>query len=124
MACWYGLYFLFQAVLIPVICLRNDPQCALATSWRDQISQAIHVLESMTQLNTTASRCPGVIPSLCGSYFDPSVDRWGPTEVTANATGESIPIDVANIGNGSFRRYGFGNESTILDLMNQLPGFE
>ncbi|KAJ6075610.1 uncharacterized protein N7446_003387 [Penicillium canescens] len=90
MACWYGLYFLFQAVLIPVICLRNDPQCALATGWRDQITQAMHVLESMTRLNPTASRCLGVIRSLCGSYFNPSVDGWGPTE-------ESPQTQLANL---------------------------
>jgi hypothetical protein len=90
MACWYGLYFLFQAVLIPAICLRNDPQCALATSWRDQITQAMHVLESMSRLNSTASRCLGVLRSLCGSYFDPSVDGWGPTE-------ESPQTQLANL---------------------------
>lgn len=81
MACWYGLYFLFQAILIPVICLRNDPQSPLVVSWRDQISKAMPVLESMGQLNPTALRCLGVIRSLCGTYLDPSMDGLGrPTE--------------------------------------------
>lgn len=80
MACWYGLYFLFQAILIPVICLRNNPQHMLAEDWRRQILQAMPVLESMSHLNSTSSRCLGVIRSLCGSYLDPSIVGWGPTE--------------------------------------------
>ncbi|KAJ5758307.1 uncharacterized protein N7511_007001 [Penicillium nucicola] len=126
MACWYGLYFLFQAVLIPVICLRNDPQCALATSWRDQISQAMHVLESMSHLNPTASRCLGVIRSLCGSYFDPSVDRWGPTEESPQTQLTNLyplmwpTLEMAQLDGMD----PVLQESTILDFMNQLPGFE
>lgn len=91
MACWYGLYFLFQAILIPVICLRNDPQGELAVGWRDQIKQAIVVLESMAPLNPTALRCLSVIRDRCGTYLDPSVDGWGrPTE-------ESPQTQLANL---------------------------
>lgn len=81
MVCWYGLYFLFQAILIPVICLRNDPQSHLVMDWRNQIFNAMHVLESVGELNPTAFRCLGVIRSLCGTYLDPNIDGWGrPTE--------------------------------------------
>lgn len=80
MACWYGLYFLFQAILIPVICLRNDPQAPLADGWRGQILQAIEVFELMEPLNSTATRCLGVVRSLCGGYLYPNVNGWGPTE--------------------------------------------
>lgn len=91
MACWYGLYFLFQAILIPVICLRNDPQSPLVVSWRDQVFKAMPVLESMGKLNPTAVRCLGVIRSLCGTYLDPSMDGWGrPTE-------ESPQTQLANL---------------------------
>lgn len=91
MACWYGLYFLFQAILIPVICLRNDPQGSLALGWHDQIHQAMRVLESMASLNSTALRCLGVIRDRCGRYLDTSVDGWGrPTE-------ESPQTQLANL---------------------------
>lgn len=81
MACWYGLYFLFQAVLIPVICLRNDPRGSLAAGWREQIHQAMSVLDSMSILNPTALRCLSVLRDRCGTYLDTSVDGWGqPTE--------------------------------------------
>lgn len=78
MACWYGLYFLFQAILIPVICLRNDPEGPLAVGWREQIHQAMNILESMALLNPTAYRCLSVIRDRCGTYLDTSVDGWGP----------------------------------------------
>ena len=91
MACWYGLYFLFQAILIPVICLRNDPQSPLVVSWRDQVFRTMPVLESMGELNPTAIRCLGVIRSLCGTYLDPSMDGRGrPTE-------ESPQTQLANL---------------------------
>jgi hypothetical protein len=91
MACWYGLYFLFQAILIPVTCLRNDPQSPLAEGWRDQVLQAVEVLESMSLLNPTAQRCLGVIQSLCGTYLQPTGDGWGhPTE-------ESPQTQLANL---------------------------
>jgi transcriptional regulatory protein GAL4 len=79
MVSWYGLYFLFQAILIPVVCLRNIPQSPMAGSWRDQVQEAIRVLESMEQLNPTASRCLRVVRSLSQPYI--SVDREvdGPT---------------------------------------------
>jgi hypothetical protein len=82
MACWYGLYFIFQAVLIPVICLRNQPQSSAASSWLAQVTTAIHVIESMAQLNPSAQRCLGVIRSLCGAYLVPNtdVDGWDATQ--------------------------------------------
>lgn len=91
MACSYGLYFLFQVILVLVICLRNDPQGSLAVGWRAQIQQAIRVLESMASLNPTALRCLGVIRDRCGTYLDTSVDGWGrPTE-------ESSQTQLANL---------------------------
>ncbi|ODM22499.1 hypothetical protein SI65_00087 [Aspergillus cristatus] len=127
MACWYGLYFLFQAILIPVICLRNDPQSPLVVSWRDQISKAMPVLESMGQLNPTALRCLGVIRSLCGTYLDPSMDGWGrPTEESPQTPLASLyplmwpTLEMAQLdGVDSILQ-----ESTIMDFMNQLPGLE
>lgn len=91
LGCWYGLYFLFQAILIPVICLRNNPQYDQASEWREQIVQGMQILESMAHLNPTSSRCLGVTRNLCGSYLDPSGLGWGqPTE-------ESPQTQLANL---------------------------
>lgn len=91
MACWYGLYFLFQAVLIPIYCLRNDPQCAAADEWREQIGQAMRTIESMSLIIESAALFLEKIRSVCGKYLNYSLDGWGvPTE-------ESPQTQIANL---------------------------
>ncbi|KAI9734015.1 MAG: hypothetical protein M1834_002672 [Cirrosporium novae-zelandiae] len=81
LACWYGLYFLFQAIMVAVVCLRNDPLSPPADGWRQQIRKAIFVIEDMARMNQAAERCLEVIRSLCGSYLTPETDGWnGPTQ--------------------------------------------
>lgn len=60
-------YFLFQAALIPVHCLRSKPQSALAPEWRFQIESALEIVHSMATINPSAPRCRDVILSLCGN---------------------------------------------------------
>lgn len=69
LACWYAMYFLFQAVMIPVICLRNDPQADAASGWRDQIQMSISTLSDMVMLSAAAEKCLGVISTLCGELL-------------------------------------------------------
>ncbi|GAB1197998.1 hypothetical protein APSETT444_007304 [Aspergillus pseudonomiae] len=91
MACWYGVYFLFQAILIPVICLRNNPSDPAAHGWREQIFQAVNTLESMAPLNANAERFLRVIQSLCGCYLYPRSNGWeGPIQ-------ESPETQIANL---------------------------
>lgn len=80
MVSWYGLYFLFQAVLIPIVCLRNNPQSDLARAWRNQIHESIRILESMMRLNPTASRCLRVVTSLTQPYISNEEEINGPTQ--------------------------------------------
>ncbi|CAG8198301.1 unnamed protein product [Penicillium nalgiovense] len=81
MACWYGLYFLFQAILIPVICLRNSPSVPAADDWRAQIFLAIQTLELMTPSNANSHRFLNTIHSLCSFYLHPRMDGWqGPIQ--------------------------------------------
>lgn len=78
MAC---CYFLFQAVLIPVVCLRNDPQELRVTEWVEQIQEAMRILESMAILNPTALRCLSIIKACCSTNLDNSIDGRGhPTD--------------------------------------------
>jgi transcriptional regulatory protein GAL4 len=79
MASWYGLYFLFQASLIPIVCLRNNPRSSMAADWRCQIQEAIRVIESMIQLNPTAHRCLRVVRSLSQAYISADEGADGPT---------------------------------------------
>ncbi|KIX98098.1 uncharacterized protein Z520_06178 [Fonsecaea multimorphosa CBS 102226] len=80
MASWYSLFFLFQAILIPVICLRNDPQAPEAEGWQQQVLVAIRVMESMLQVNPTSERCLRVVRSLTREYLGASGGWGGPTE--------------------------------------------
>ncbi|KAL4938252.1 hypothetical protein BDV06DRAFT_215256 [Aspergillus oleicola] len=134
MACWYGLYFLFQAVLIPVICLRNEPQSHLAQSWRDQVLTAVEVLESMSGLNSTARRCLRVIEGLCGGYLRPPTgfqgadgEGEGDIGVWAQPTEESPQTQLANLYPLMWPTLEIGRldsviqESTIMEFMSRLP---
>ena len=77
LTCWYSLYFLFQAMMIPMICLRNDPFSAAALGHRDQILDALDVITDMTRLNpTTAQRCHDTVMKLCGVYLTKDVEQW------------------------------------------------
>jgi transcriptional regulatory protein GAL4 len=76
LACWYSLYFLFQASLIPVICLRNEPHSSLAGNWRNSISNALESMTDMARLNSAASRCHVVIMELCSTYLAQDMSQW------------------------------------------------
>ncbi|KAJ5826737.1 hypothetical protein N7447_003500 [Penicillium robsamsonii] len=69
MACWYALYFLFSATLVPVISIRNDPQSPLATCWREDIESATETIKSMAELSPFAERCAENLEKLCSGYL-------------------------------------------------------
>ena len=71
-------YFLFQAALIPVHCLRTKPQSPSALGWRLQIEATLEVVQSMATMNPSASKCRDVILSLCGSHLrDSNTEMFG-----------------------------------------------
>ncbi|KAH0360596.1 hypothetical protein KCU65_g9301, partial [Aureobasidium melanogenum] len=73
---FYVLYFLFQAALIPIHCLRSKSQSRLAPEWRDQVTATLEVVESMIGLNQSAVKCRDVIMSLCGSLLHKVDDEF------------------------------------------------
>jgi len=66
LAAWYVLYFLLQAALIPIHCLRRNPMHTDAPSWRKQVFTALNVINAMTNLNSSATKCRDIIHRLCG----------------------------------------------------------
>ncbi|TWU76029.1 hypothetical protein ED733_007233 [Metarhizium rileyi] len=86
LAAWYGLYFLFQAALIPCICLRNDPSAAGASDWRRQISITFDVIAVMTSLNASSARCHQTISELCSRYLGnaPPAKTEPPTDAVSS----------------------------------------
>jgi transcriptional regulatory protein GAL4 len=69
MASWYALYFLFQASMIPSVCLRNDPASSMAQDWREQLDIALNVMQSMFSINPSSRECHGVVRRLCSNYL-------------------------------------------------------
>ncbi|KAI0969164.1 fungal-specific transcription factor domain-containing protein [Xylaria arbuscula] len=67
---WYALYFLFQAALIPCICLRNDSTSSAADDWKEQIMSAWKSIVALESLNSSSARCCQAIAELCGQYVD------------------------------------------------------
>ncbi|KKO97881.1 fungal specific transcription factor domain-containing protein, partial [Trichoderma harzianum] len=127
MASWYGLYFLFQAVLIPIVCLRNNPQSDMAGAWRDQIRESIRVLESMMRLNPTASRCLRVVTSLTESYISNEEEINEPTQESwqDQLTG-LYPMMWPELGSdfAQLDRINALQESTITDFMNRMSAYD
>ncbi|KAF3024197.1 hypothetical protein E8E14_010141 [Neopestalotiopsis sp. 37M] len=86
---WYALYFLFQAALIPCICLRNGPFESDAASWAMQLRTTLCTIKALSPSNSSAARCYQVIMDLCGKYLGGVGPQFVPE------TSESAPLDVS-----------------------------
>jgi transcriptional regulatory protein GAL4 len=69
MTSWYALYFLFQATMIPTVCLRNEPSSGMANTWRDQLNTALGIMQSMFAINPASRECHEVVLRLCSDYL-------------------------------------------------------
>ena len=69
LAAWYALYFLLQAVLIPVHCLRRTAFHPKVHEWRSQVSTALGLMDVLADINPNAVKCKDVIMKLCGSHL-------------------------------------------------------
>ncbi|KAI9731434.1 MAG: hypothetical protein M1818_007824 [Claussenomyces sp. TS43310] len=69
MSAWYSLYFLFQAVLIPCICLRHAPTSAHAPDWRRQITTTLLLLADLSPMQPSGRRCHDVLSGLCAPHL-------------------------------------------------------
>ncbi|KKY13227.1 putative zn 2cys6 transcription factor [Diplodia seriata] len=125
MACWYGIYFVFQAVIIPIVSLRNEPQASSgrADEWRRQVRQAVRTLEDMARVNATATRCLRVIARLCGPFL------LGDDGVIATEESPQTQLNELNSLLWPLDSEQFGYEAVpgdggITDFFNQLPGFQ
>ncbi|GKT44228.1 regulatory protein gal4 [Colletotrichum spaethianum] len=70
LAAWYCLYFLFQAALIPCICLRNDPSASNAADWKEQVTTTIRCIIALAPVNSSSPPCYQVIIDLCGRFLN------------------------------------------------------
>lgn len=69
LAVWYSLYFLFQASLIPIICLSSEPTSDHAPDWLEDIEKTKRILISMIDKNKLAVKFYDVIERLQEQYL-------------------------------------------------------
>ncbi|RDL34365.1 uncharacterized protein BP5553_07493 [Venustampulla echinocandica] len=94
LAAWYALYFLFQASLLPIFCLRNDPLSPSANDWRQDIRVALSVIESMAIINPSSVKCLHTINTLCEQFM---VDTSTAADMLLDPTGESPQTQINNV---------------------------
>lgn len=68
MDAWYSLYFLIPAVLMPLVCLRNNPASTCADYWRYDIISAQKIIRTIMNICPSASKILDLINSLGSGY--------------------------------------------------------
>lgn len=68
LAAWYALYFLLQAVLIPVHCLHRTSAHPQTTAWITQVRVALEIMDVLANINPNALKCKDIIYKLCSSH--------------------------------------------------------
>ncbi|KAG9558488.1 hypothetical protein KCU71_g10169, partial [Aureobasidium melanogenum] len=96
LSAWYSLYFVFQASLIPCLCLRNQPNAPLASDWRSQIQQTLFVMTEMNDINPSSIECQSVIMRLCGHFLS-TTSTSVPSCAPLLATEESPQTQINNV---------------------------
>lgn len=72
---WYALYFLFQASLIPVICLAAEPTSEHAHRWLEDVQKTKAILVSLTDQNRLAERFYRVLERLSERYIQTDISQ-------------------------------------------------
>jgi transcriptional regulatory protein GAL4 len=71
----HNRYFLFQAGLIPIICLMTDPINDDAHSWLNDILTTRDLINRTAINNSLATRCLEIFNQLCSPVFDAPVPQ-------------------------------------------------
>ncbi|ODV94177.1 hypothetical protein PACTADRAFT_22871, partial [Pachysolen tannophilus NRRL Y-2460] len=67
---WYCTYFLFQAVLIPIVCLCSEPEnTKYNENWMHDINLSKNILAKLSRFNQLAVKFIKVIDRLCSSFM-------------------------------------------------------
>lgn len=89
-------YFIFQASLIPCVCLRNDPTSPVAADWKAQIHSTLEVIQNMRAINPGSQDCYDVLMQLCGPFLDG--ESSNPADLAAlYPTEESPATQISNV---------------------------
>lgn len=83
---WYTLCFVVPAVLMPLVCLRNNPSSVDADRWRNDVVVAQNIISSLTSICPSATKLLDLISTLGNGYLYVQPDATSPA---AAATDES-----------------------------------
>lgn len=77
MEVWYSLYFLIPAVLMPLVCLRNDPTSTFAEYWRSDIISAQGIIQKLISIGPAASKILDLISNLGNNHLLSQANETG-----------------------------------------------
>jgi len=83
MSAWYSLFFIIPAVVMPLVCLRNDPSCENADCWKKDIQVAIGIIQKIQIICPPASRVLDLINIVGGEYLPTTIDQQTSIDVSA-----------------------------------------
>lgn len=92
MDAWYSLYFLVPAVMMPLVCLRNDPGSMDAPYWRDDVVVAQKIIQKITFICPPASRILDLINKVSPGSVSDLIEDDNATFPIPNLAGEDGPI--------------------------------
>jgi transcriptional regulatory protein GAL4 len=72
-AVWYAVYFLFQASMMPLICVCSEPDSDHASEWLKDVEITKSVLLSLSSENQLAFTFLGVIEKFMQQYLKPDM---------------------------------------------------
>ncbi|KAI0424535.1 fungal-specific transcription factor domain-containing protein [Xylaria sp. FL1042] len=121
---WYALYFLFQATLIPCICLRSDSTSPSAEDWKEQIMSAWKSITALAPLNSSSARCCQAIAELCGQFVDIPLPHppisWPSNQHERPGSHRSEPVTAENIMTEATQPVGENSQGRLDDQFSLL----
>lgn len=92
MDAWYSLYFLVPAVMMPLVCLRNQPDSLEAPFWREDVVVAQQVIRKIMAICPPASRILDLINKVSPGCVSDVVENHSAIFPIPNLAGEEGPI--------------------------------
>lgn len=97
MDAWYSLYFLIPAVLMPLVCLRNEPTSIFAEYWKYDVMSAQNIIRSLMDICPSASNILDIIESMSTGYLNNQMYDNNNTELPYEISGtDESPLSQLN----------------------------
>ncbi|KAB5566863.1 fungal-specific transcription factor [Coniochaeta sp. 2T2.1] len=89
---WHGAWFLYQAVMVPLVSIFWQPESASASEWKQQVDRVLELLDAMADWSPAAGRSREVIKRIYDASHQQPGREWSrhallSVEQTVAATG-------------------------------------